>query len=190
MYCADRDVADLILLHQHSNQGALRAKWGKDQNLLMLRFFYFQAIFALVLSLPFALILVNQTPGLNYFEIAGACLCLVAIVGESTADYQLKSFKKDRSNAGKICMRGLWYYSRHPNYFFEWLVWVGYFIMALGSPLGYLSIICPVVMYYILTQVTGIGYTEASMLKSRGEAFAEYQKTTSSFFPWPKRAGI
>lgn len=166
---------------------ALRKEWGVNQNILMLRFFYFQALLALVLSLPFALIMVNPQPVLSYFEIVGAILWFIAVVGESAADYQLKKFKNDPANKGKVCDRGLWYYSRHPNYFFEWIVWVSYFIMALGSPWGAISVICPIAMYYFLTRVTGIAYTEAQMLKSRGPLFADYQKTTSAFFPLPKR---
>ncbi len=166
---------------------ALRKEWGEKQNILMLRFYYFQAILALILSLPFALIMVNTTPSLGYYEVAGACLWLVALIGESTADQQLKKFKEDPTNKGKICDRGLWYYSRHPNYFFEWIIWVSYFVMALDSAWGFASIICPIAMYYFLTRVTGIAYTETQMLKSRGQAFVEYQKTTSAFVILPKR---
>lgn len=166
---------------------ALRKEWGQKQNILMLRFYYFQAILALTLSLPFALMMVNTTPSLHYYEVGGACLWLVALIGESTADQQLKKFKEDPTNKGKICDQGLWYYSRHPNYFFEWLIWVSYFIMALDSAWGFASIICPLAMYYFLTRVTGIVYTETQMLKSRGKAFVEYQKTTSAFVLLPKR---
>ncbi len=166
---------------------ALRKEWGEKQNILMLRFYYFQTILALVLSLPFALIMVNTTPDLNYFEIAGASLWLIAVVGESTADYQLNKFREDPSNKGKVCDHGLWYYSRHPNYFFEWLIWVAFFIMSLGSAWGFISIICPVAMFYFLTKVTGIKYTEEQMVKSRGQIFIDYQRTTSAFVPMPKK---
>lgn len=166
---------------------ALRKLWGDNQNILMLRFYYFQAALAVLLSFPFALLMLNTTPSLNFYEYIGVVVWLMAVVGESLADDQLRKFKEDPSNKGKICDRGLWYYSRHPNYFFEWQVWVSFFIMALGSAWGFVTILCPLAMYYFLTQVTGIKYTEASMLKSRGQAFVEYQKSTSSFFPLPKR---
>jgi len=166
---------------------ALRKEWGEKQNILMLRFFYFQAILALILSLPFALIMINKTRALSIFEIIGAGLWVIAFIGESVADSQLKNFKKDPSNKGKVCDNGLWYYSRHPNYFFEWLIWVAFFIIALGSAYGYLSIICPILMYVFLTKVTGIKYTEDQMVKSRGQLFIDYQNTTSSFIPLPKR---
>jgi steroid 5-alpha reductase family enzyme len=165
----------------------LRKEWGSNQNVLMLRFYYFQAIIALALSFPFALIMLNNIPELLFFEIAGAVVWLLAVTGESLADYQLKKFKEDPLNKGKICNQGLWYYSRHPNYFFEWLVWVSFFITALASDWGVLTIICPIVMYYVLTKITGIVYTEREMVKSRGQAFLDYQKSTSAFFPMPKR---
>lgn len=166
---------------------ALRTEWGKKHNLYMLRFFYFQGILAIILSAPFALIMVNTEKGLNAWEFAGLSLWLVAVVGESIADQQLKNFKVDPANKGKICESGLWNYSRHPNYFFEWLVWVSFFIMALGSPSGIVAAICPVVMLWFLLNVTGIPYTENQMVKSKGEAFIEYQKRTSAFIPLPKR---
>lgn len=166
---------------------ALRQEWGAKQNVRMLRFYYFQAVVAVVLSFPFALIMLNTTPSINFYEFIGSGLWLVAVMGESVADDQLRRFKRNPDNKGKICNRGLWAYSRHPNYFFEWLVWVSFFIMSLGSAWGFLTILCPLAMYYFLTRVTGVAYTEASMLKSRGQAFVDYQKSTSSFFPLPKR---
>jgi len=166
---------------------ALREQWGSKQNILMLRFFYFQAILAVLLSYPFAVVMINPSIEMNYFEWTGVVLWIMSVIGESIADAQLKKFKSDTSNKGKICETGLWNYSRHPNYFFEWLVWVSFFVFALGSPWGWLSIICVVLMLFFLLKVTGIPYTEQQMIKSRGQAFIEYQKTTSAFIPLPKR---
>ncbi len=165
---------------------ALRKEWGGNQNILMLRFFYFQAALALVLSVPFALINLNTDPSLKLIEWMGVVIWMIGLLGESLADYQLKNFKSKPENKGKVCDRGLWYYSRHPNYFFEWLIWVAYFVMALGSAWGFVSIICPMLMLYFLLKVTGIRYTETHLLQSRGEAYKEYQRTTSSFVPWLK----
>jgi steroid 5-alpha reductase family enzyme len=166
----------------------LRKEWGNRQAMLMLRFYYFQAVLALILSIPFALIMLNTMPSLNLYEIAGVLVWGVAVIGETIADQQLKAFKQDTNNKGKVCDKGLWYYSRHPNYFFEWLIWVSYFIMSLGSAWGYVSAICPLLMYFFLTKVTGITYTEAQMLKSKGKAFEKYQLTTSAFIPLPKKS--
>jgi steroid 5-alpha reductase family enzyme len=166
---------------------ALRKQWGVKQNQLMLRFYYFQAFAALFLSLPFALLMTSEKTEIGIFEMCGFALWIIGILGESIADAQLSKFKADPNNKNKICMQGLWYYSRHPNYFFEWLIWVAFFVMALGVPWGMLAIISPVVMWFLLTKLTGIGYTEKHMLVTRGKPFVDYQRTTSAFIPLPKR---
>lgn len=165
----------------------LRQEWGTKQNILMLRFFLFQAILALFLSAPFALIASNPEPSLRAIEIIGTIVWFLAFIGESLADYQLKKFKRHHANKGKVCNTGLWKYSRHPNYFFEWVIWISYFIIALGSPRGILSIVCPLAILFFLLRVTGIPYTEAQSLKSKGQAYIDYQKTTSAFIPWRKK---
>ena len=177
-----------VLKEQHEDvrYAALRKEWGDRQNILMLRFYYFQAILAMVLSIPFALVM-NASLLISSFEIAGVVIWIIAVAGESTADAQLKAFKEDPANKGKVCDRGLWYYSRHPNYFFEWLIWVSFFVFSLGSPYGYTSIICPTLMLYFLTKVTGIPYTEIQSVRSKGQAYIEYQRTTSAFIPLPKK---
>lgn len=173
--------------HEDVRYAALRNEWGEKQNILMLRFYYFQAILALVLSIPFALVMTNNDLTLSVFELAGIVIWIIAVAGESIADAQLKSFKADPANKGKVCEKGLWYYSRHPNYFFEWLIWVSFFVFSLGSPYGWISIICPAAMLYFLLRVTGIPYTETQSVRSKGQAYIEYQKTTSAFVPLPKR---
>lgn len=173
--------------HEDVRYTALRNEWGSNQNILMLRFYYFQAALALVLSIPFALVMSDVNSTLSIFEITGVSIWVIAVAGESIADAQLRSFKSDPKNKGKVCERGLWYYSRHPNYFFEWLIWVAFFVFAMGSPYGFVSIICPLVMLYFLVKVTGIPYTEIQSVKSKGQAYIEYQKTTSAFIPLPKK---
>jgi len=104
------------------------------------------------------------------------------------ADNQLAAFKKDPKNKGKVCDKGLWYYSRHPNYFFEWLTWMAYFIFALATPWGILAIISPAIILYLLLKVTGVPNNEEQNLRSKPVAYKKYQETTSSFFPWFKKA--
>ena len=91
-------------------------------------------------------------------------------------------------NLDAYANRGLWNYSRHPNYFFEWLIWVAWAVFALGSPFGWIAIGCPLLMLYFLFRLTGIPATEAQALRSKGEAYREYQRSTSAFIPWFKRA--
>ena len=130
----------------------------------------------------------TSRPGLDPVEWVGIALWLFAVAGESLADYQLKQFKADSANHGQVCQIGLWHYSRHPNYFFEWLIWVAWFIFALGSPYGWMAVVCPLLMLYFLFKVTGIPATEAQALRTRGEEYRRYQQTTSVFVPWFKRS--
>lgn len=166
----------------------LRTKWGASANAKMLGFFLMQGLTNVLLSVPILLIARNAEPGIGAFEIAGVAVWLVAIAGESIADAQLARFRRDPANRGRVCKAGLWRYSRHPNYFFEWLIWIAYFLFALGSPRGWISFYCPLLMLWFLYKVTGIPATEEHSLKTKGEEYREYQRTTSAFVPWfPKR---
>ena len=115
---------------------------------------------------------------------AAVALWAVAIVGEAAADRQLDRFKRDPANRGRLCDVGLWRYSRHPNYFFEFVIWISYALYAAGSPFGWSGIVSPALILYFLFRVTGIPLTEAQALRSRGEAYRRYQETTSVFVPW------
>jgi steroid 5-alpha reductase family enzyme len=166
----------------------LRKEWKTNLPLRFLFFFEFQALLDVVLSLPFLLACLNARAPLGVLEKLGAGLWLVAILGEAIADLQLNAFKKNAANQGKTCRSGLWKYSRHPNYFFEWLIWVGYAVFAIGSPWGWLGLISPALILYFLLGVTGIPATEAQALRSRGPEYRAYQRTTSAFVPWfPKK---
>jgi steroid 5-alpha reductase family enzyme len=147
-------------------------------------FFELQALIAVVFSLPFLLAAGNPSPRLGVLEILGLALALLATVGEATADWQAQRFKRDPGNSAAVVNVGLWRYSRHPNYFFESLVWWGFCIAALDSPWGWITLVCPLFMLYFLLRVTGIPLTEKHSLESRGEAYREYQRTTSRFIPW------
>ena len=149
-----------------------------------LLFFEFQAVLCIVLAVPFLLASQNPVPAFSIFEYAAAILWVVAIVGEITADLQLNAFKSNAENRGKTCRYGLWNFSRHPNYFFEWLIWVAFCIFAIDSKYGYLALVPPVLMLYFLFRVTGIPATEAQALRTRGEEYRRYQETTSAFVPW------
>lgn len=151
-------------------------------------FFQLQAVLIGLLSIPIALACANPTPGIGVFEILGVILWLTAIGGESIADLQLALFKSNPAAKGRVCDIGLWKYSRHPNYFFEWIVWVAYFVFSLGSPWSWVGIISPLLILYFLTCMTGIPPSEARALASRGDAYRDYQRRTSPFIPWiPKK---
>ncbi len=165
----------------------MRREWGGNIALKFLAFFEFQAVLEVVLSLPFLLAALNPNTQLHWLEYVGVALWAVAIGGEAVADAQLTAFKRDAANHGKVCQSGLWNYSRHPNYFFEWLVWVAWAMFALASPWGWLAIVCPLLMLYFLFKVTGIPATEAQSLRSKGDLYRRYQATTSAFVPWFKK---
>jgi steroid 5-alpha reductase family enzyme len=166
----------------------LRAGWGPRAHPYFFVFYQAQGFLALVLSVPFLLICFNRSAVWHYLEIAAVVLWTVAMLGEAIADRQLASFRADPSSRGKTCRRGLWRYSRHPNYFFEWLIWCAYALLALPAPYGSLGIISPALILISILKVTGIPPTEEQALKSRGEDYREYQRTTSAFVPWfPKR---
>ncbi len=167
----------------------MRRRWSANFASKMAVFFQQQAVSVIILGLPFLLAARNPAPHFHPLEIAGAALWLIAILGESTADAQLAAFKKNPANKGRVCDLGLWSVSRHPNYFFEWCIWVAYFVFACASPWGWTSILCPVVMLYLLLRVTGIPMTEEQSIRSRGDAYRAYQRRVSAFIPWfPKKS--
>lgn len=161
----------------------LRAHWQGDQ-LKFFAFFLFQAGLTVLFALPFLAVAQNPVaPSLGAI-VAAVGLWLLSALGETLADRQLARFRADPGNRGRTCRAGLWRYSRHPNYFFEWLHWFAYVILALGSPLFWFSAAGPLVMFLSLRYVTGIPFVEAQSLRSRGDDYRAYQRQTNAFFPW------
>ncbi len=179
------------VLRAHPREDAryrtLRERWPGPGRFLL--FFELQALIAVLFSLPFLLAALNPRPTLGPFERFGLGLALFACAGESLADWQAQRFKRNPANARAVVDVGLWRYSRHPNYFFESLVWWGFFIAALDSPYGACTVVCPLLMLYLLLRVTGIPLTEKHSLESRGDAYRAYQRVTSRFVPWFRKAG-
>jgi steroid 5-alpha reductase family enzyme len=170
---------------------SVRRRWGRQEPALMLAYFLLQAAAITVFSLPPLLVMHNQRPGFSLWELLGVMLWAVAVTGEATADRQLAVFRRRLWNRDRVCRTGLWRYSRHPNYFFEWLHWWSYVVMALALPAGnwWATLIGPLVMGWALLKVTGIPLAEARALESRGDDYRIYQETTSAFIPWPPRTG-
>jgi steroid 5-alpha reductase family enzyme len=165
----------------------LRRAWGAQVQPKMFLFFQFQAAAAVLFSMPFLLSLGQSSATLLPLEIAAFLLWLFAWLGEASADRQLARFKRDPASKGKVCEAGWWHYSRHPNYFFEWLIWVANALFAWSAPGGPWALLCPVLMLFFLFKVTGIPATEEQALKSKGDAYRRYQQTTSVFVPLPRR---
>ena len=153
-------------------------------------FFQAQAFLDVLLSLPFLLLMLAQESGWRTFDLIGVLLFVVALVGESIADRQLAAFRADPANRGRTCRTGLWSWSRHPNYFFEWLHWLVYPVLGIGLPYGWLLWLAPAFMLLLVLKVTGIPPTEQRALESRGDDYRDYQQTTNAFFPGPPRPRV
>ena len=163
----------------------LRRRWAPNVNRAFFVFFQAQAGFVTIFSLPFAFVAVDGG-AVAPLAWVGVAIALGAIAGEMTADRQLTAWRNEQANKGKTCRAGLWNLSRHPNYFFEWLHWVGWAVIALGSPTGWVALVVPVFLLVLLFRVTGIPETEAQALRSRGDDYRRYQEDVSVFVPWPR----
>ena len=179
-------LTDRVLSGKEDGRYAmLREKVGARLQPVLLVFFQFQAVLIAMLSIPVAIVCANPAERVGVVAWAGLAVWCVGLVGETMADRQLKAFKRRADSAGRTCRAGLWRYSRHPNYFFEWLMWVAYAMMALAAPGGAWALIAPALMLLLVLKVTGIPPTEARAIKTRGEDYREYQRSTSAFVPWP-----
>ena len=163
---------------------AMREALGERIHVFHFFFFQGQGLLAWLFALPFAAIAANGGEASPAWIVAGALVGILALSGEALADRQLANWRADPANRGYTCRRGLWRYSRHPNYFFEWLHWFSYPLLAAGSPWQGWLWLAPVLMLVFLWFVTGIPYTERQALKTRGEDYRDYQRTTSPFIPW------
>lgn len=175
---------DRVLKHaeEDGRYKAMRAELGPRAPAVFFLFYQGQAAVAVLFSLP--MLAAMEGPALGPGAVVGVAVWLVAVVGESIADAQLAAFRADPTNKGRVCRRGLWRYSRHPNYFFEWVHWWAYVLIGGGAALTWLG---PLAMLLFLFRITGIPYTEKQALRSRGSAYRDYQETTSVFVPWPPR---
>jgi len=168
----------------------MRREWRDQAQVYFFSYFQLQAVAVTVFSLPFLVLMQNPRPTFSLWELAGVLLWLIAVVGESVADWQLATFRTKPWNRDRVYCDGLWRYSRHPNYFFEWLHWWAYVLMGVGVSNGWLTLIGPVLMGWGLLRVTGIPLAEAQALATRGEEYRAYQRTTSSFIPWFPKRGV
>ena len=123
----------------------------------------------------------------SVWDATGVGLWLTGLCGETIADRQLAAFRAGAGNGSRVCQAGLWRYSRHPNYFFEWLHWFAYLFLAFGHPQWWLALTGPILMLLFLYRLSGIPWTEAQSLRSRGEDYRRYQAEVSPFLPLPPR---
>ena len=166
----------------------LREKWGNQADTKFFKFFQAQALAAWCFALPVMVISRSSEAPSSWIIGMSVVLWGLGVGGVALSDWQLARFKADEENHGKTCRSGLWHYSRHPNYFFEWLHWCAYIPLSLGSSFWWISVIVAVLLLLTVLFVTGIPPTEAQALASRGDDYRQYQQTTSAFVPWfPKK---
>ncbi|MBL8036929.1 MAG: DUF1295 domain-containing protein [Nitrospira sp.] len=162
----------------------LRKEWGDSESVNMFVYFQWKAVSVAVFSLPFLVVLWNPRIPSSIVEMLGLLIWGLAVSWEAKADRQLAYFRADPRNQGRVCREGLWRYSRHPNYFFDWLHWCSYVVMTLGAPGWLFTWVGPIGMGWLLFRVTGIPRAEREALSTRGEEYKAYQATTNVFFPW------
>jgi steroid 5-alpha reductase family enzyme len=168
--------------------GELREDWGSSLQPRLFGFLQLQAVVALVLAVAIALAANRAAPALDLQDVVGVLIALIAISGEATADRQLKAFAGEPGGRNRICDRGLWAWSRHPNYVFEWLGWLAYPVIAIdltGDARGWWALSAPVVMFAVLRFGTGVPPLEAHMARTRGDAWRAYCARVPIFFPRP-----
>jgi steroid 5-alpha reductase family enzyme len=165
----------------------LSESWGESARSKYFVFFQAQAVSVAVLVIPIALGNFSTNVYGSFWDLCGILFFLLGISGEAIADWQMARFRGDAKNKGQVCQVGLWRYSRHPNYFFEWLIWVSYALCGMNHPLGLIGWVSPLLILVSILKITGIPPTEERLLATRGSRYREYQRTTSAFVPWPPK---
>ena len=168
---------------------ALLRQWGADAKRQMFILLQKQAIVTVPLALALFLAAHNPAPLFRLLDYAAIAVVLIGLVGESIADRQLAAWVRSKAKNEVICERGLWGWSRHPNYFFEWMFWLAIPLLAIagGYPWGWLALAAPLCIYWLLVYVSGIPPLEEHMVQKYGAAYRAYQARTSAFFPLPPR---
>jgi len=158
-------------------------EWGAAAPARLFLFLQAQALVGASLALSVALAAQAASPAMRWQDVSGLIVFATALIGEAAADAELARFKADPARLGQICDIGLWRRSRHPNYFFEWLIWVGFAVVASGEPAGAVAWIAPALMYWTLRYASGVPPLEEHLARTRGAAFADYRARTPAFFP-------
>ena len=165
----------------------MRGAKGRNETLYALRTIYLvQALLLWFVSIPLQWVAFRVHFG--DLLVVALAVVLLGVGVEATGDEQLRRFVRDPATAGTTLDRGLWRYTRHPNYFGDALVWAGFYLCAASSGWGWLTMASPVTMWWLLTSLSGKPLLEAKLTRTRA-GYAEYVARTSSFVPWPPRRG-
>jgi steroid 5-alpha reductase family enzyme len=168
---------------------ALQLEWGMNFSFRLFWFLQVQAVAAFILVLAVYCAALNPLPFPGVADFVAVAIAIVALVGEAVSDAQLSAFRKQSTGKKAVCEVGLWRWSRHPNYFFEWLWWCSWPIFAFSTAgiFGFAgAFLAPVMMYWLLVHVSGIPPLEAHMLETRGDEFRALQARVNAFFPGPR----
>lgn len=174
----------------HPEEGryaTLRQRWGDEAPGKFFRFFQLQAVAAWIFAIPILAVVSSHTPPAAGCVVGAVIIWGIGVGGAALADLQLARCKRQPESAKRTCRQGLWRYSRHPNYFFEWLHWNSYILLSTTSSGWWAPILVSLGLLYLLLFVTGIPPAEAQAIASRGDDYREYQRTTSPFVPWLPR---
>jgi len=168
----------------------LRRMWGRSWEGRLFLFLQVQALASWLMLLAVWGAAHDPAPFPAWSDYAGAGLLFVSIFGSLLADHQIKAFFAVRNNDGKVCAKGLWGLSRHPDFFFQWLGWVAYGFFAIGPNavigLDWLALLAPVLVYILLVHITGIPPLESHMLRTRGDLYQDVQRRVRTFWPIPR----
>ena len=173
---------------EDSRYGHYRQKWGDKADNFFFFFFQKQAFWVVLFASPMLIAGNNPEKFPSVMDGFGLAIWLAGMGGVCLADLQLSRFRSspERKN-GEICTSGLWRYSRHPNYFFEWVLWTGYVFWGWDSPEGPALLIVPILLLAFLLKFTGIPHIEARKMETAGEAYQAYRESTSAFIPLPPK---
>lgn len=163
-----------------------RKDWGKNWVLRSyLQVFLLQGFFMLTIAYPLFIFDPLRSPALGWLDYLGGIIWLIGFYFEAVGDHQMRVFKKNPANKGKIMNQGLWKYTRHPNYFGEATMWWGIFIIALSNPLGWVAIFSPIIITFLLVRVSGVPMLEKKYADN--PEYREYISKTSAFIPMPQK---
>lgn len=163
----------------------LKRDWGSDAPRQLARLLQMQALASIPLGLGIVLAAHNPAPSLGWSDAVGVAVFMAGLAGGAVADRQLRAFADSRR--GGVCDRGLWRWSRHPNYFFECVLWCSYAVIAAGYVFGWVAVLAPVCITLLLTRISGIPPLEEHMIAKHGDAYRAYQARTSALIPLPPK---
>jgi steroid 5-alpha reductase family enzyme len=144
--------------------------------------FILQGALTWFISLPLQVGILRHASALGALDYIGAGVCLIGVLFETVGDWQLARFKADPANAGRVMDRGLWRYTRHPNYFGDAVAWWGMYLVAASAPGGAFTVLSPALMTFLLVRVSGVALLEKKLKKTRPE-YEDYVRRTNAFLP-------